>query len=140
FFLVGPVLFPVVLSGVIVTAWRAARDRDPVAPLLSLCVIVPFGDFLCKWLPLRLGDTWRMFLWPIGFAATAINIAMFSREGRPAWMVRSTVRWAHVAMASGIVLVAGTFLYSVAWPWNLFGKRDPVGSEAGYEQVASRAQ
>jgi hypothetical protein len=140
FFLVGPILFPVVLSGVLLTAWRAARDRDPVAILLSLCVIVPFGYFLWKSLTLRIGDTWPMFLWPIGFAATAINIAVFSREGWPAWMVRSTVRWAHVAIASGIALVAGTFLYSVAFPWNLFGKRDPVGSEAGYERVVSRAQ
>src|SRR4051812_15303708 len=139
FFLVGPVLFPVVLSGVILTAWRGARDSNPVALLLSLCVIVPFGYFLWKSFTLRIGDTWPMFLWPIGFAATAINIAMFLREGWPAWMVRSTVRWAHVAIASGIVLVAGTFLYSVAWPWNLFGKRDPVGSEAGYERVVNRA-
>ncbi len=140
FFLVGPVLFPVVLSGVILTAWRAARDRDPVAALLSLCVLAPFGYFLWKSLTLRIGDTWPMFLWPIGFAATAINVALFSRENWPAWMVRSTVRWAHVAIASGIALVAATFLYSVASPWNLFGKRDPVGSEAGYERVASRAQ
>ena len=140
FFLVGPVLFPVVLSGVILTAWRAARGRDPVAILLSLCVIVPFGYFLWKSLTLRIGDTWPMFLWPIGFAATAINIALFAREDWPAWMVRSTVRWAHVGVATGIALVAGTFLYSVACPWNLLGKRDPVGSEAAYEQVASRAQ
>ena len=55
-------------------------------------------------------------------------------------MIRSSVRWAHLAIASGIALVAGTFLYSVASPWNLLGQRDPVGSEAGYEQVASRAQ
>ena len=25
-------------------------------------------------------------------------------------------------------------------PWNFFGKADPIGGEAGYEQVASRAQ
>jgi 4-amino-4-deoxy-L-arabinose transferase-like glycosyltransferase len=139
FFLVGPVLFPVVLSGVTLTAWRAVRKSDAIALLLSLCVIVPFGYFLWKSLTLRIGDTWLMFLWPAGFAATAINIAMLSREGWPAWMVRLTIGWARVAIASGIVLVAGTFLYSVAWPWNLFGKLDPVGGEAGYEQIARRA-
>jgi hypothetical protein len=140
FFLVGPVLLPVVLSGVTLTAWRGARDKDAIALLLSLCVIAPFGYFLWKSLTLRIGDTWPMFLWPVGFAATAVNIAMLSREGWPAWMIRSTVRWARIAIASGIVLVVGTFLYSVAGPWNLIGKRDPVGSEAAYEQVASRAR
>ncbi|MGT2437935.1 hypothetical protein ACU4GH_21315 [Bradyrhizobium betae] len=32
------------------------------------------------------------------------------------------------------------FLYYVAAPWNLLGKIDPIGAEAGYEQVAARAQ
>ena len=32
------------------------------------------------------------------------------------------------------------FLYYVAAPWNLIGRTDPVGGEAGYEQVAARAQ
>jgi hypothetical protein len=140
FFLVGPILLPVVLSAVALTAWRAIRRRDAVAILLSACVIVPFGYFLWKSLTLRIGDTWPMFLWPIGFAAAAINIAMLPREGWPAWMIKSTIAWAHIAVASGILLVVGTFLYSVASPWNFFGKADPIGGEAGYEQVASRAR
>jgi hypothetical protein len=140
FFLVGPILLPVVLSAVSLTAWRAVRRRDAVAILLSACVIVPFGYFLWKSLTLRIGDTWPMFLWPIGFAAAAINIAMLPREGWPAWMIRSTIAWAKLAVASGIVLVVGTFLYSVASPWNFFGKADPIGGEAGYERVAGRAR
>ena len=32
------------------------------------------------------------------------------------------------------------FLYYVAAPWNLIGRTDPVGGEAGYQQVAARAQ
>jgi hypothetical protein len=139
FFLVGPILLPVVLSAVTLTAWRAVRRRDPVAILLGTSVIVPFGYFLWKSLTLRIGDTWPMFLWPIGFAAAAINIAMLPREGWPAWMIKSTIAWANLAIVSGIVLVVGTFLYSVASPWSLFGKADPIGGEAGYEQVASRA-
>jgi 4-amino-4-deoxy-L-arabinose transferase-like glycosyltransferase len=140
FFLVGPILLPVVLSGVALTAWRAVRRRDATALLLATCVIVPFGYFLWKSLTLRVGDTWPMFLWPIGFAAAAINIAMLPRENWPPWMIKSTIAWANVAVASGIVLVLGTFLYSVASPWNFFGKADPIGGEAGYEQVATRAQ
>jgi hypothetical protein len=125
---------------VTLTAWRGTRQRDAIAILLSASVIVPFLYFLWKSLTLRIGDTWPMFLWPIGFAAAAINITMLPREGWPAWMIKSTIAWANIAVASGIVLVVGTFLYSVASPWSFFGKADPIGGEAGYEQVASRAQ
>lgn len=140
FGLVGFVLLPVVLSGVALTAWRGYRRRDAVAILLSTCVIVPFGYFCWKSLSLRVGDTWPMFLWPVGFAAVAINIAMLPREGWPAWMIKSTISWAVAAIASGMVFVVLVFLYYVAAPWNLIGRTDPIGGEAGYKQVAVRAQ
>jgi hypothetical protein len=81
-----------------------------------------------------------MFMWPVGFAAAAINVAMLPREGWPAWMIKSTVWWAETAVVSGIITVALVFLYSVASPWNFFGSADPIGGEAGYEQVAARVQ
>jgi 4-amino-4-deoxy-L-arabinose transferase-like glycosyltransferase len=140
FGLVGFVLLPVVLSGVMLTMWRGYRNREPVAILLSTAVIVPFTYFFWKSLTLRVGDTWPMFLWPAGFAATAINIAMLPREGWPEWMIESTVKWARVAVISGIAFVIGVFFYYVAAPWNLIGRTDPVGGEAGYEQVVARAQ
>ena len=140
FGLVGFVLLPVVLSGVTLTAWRGYRSREPVAILLSTAVLVPFLYFLWKSLTLRVGDTWPMFLWPAGFAATAINLVMLSREGWPDWIVRSTFWWARVAVISGIAFVVGVFFYYVAAPWNLIGRTDPVGGEAGYEQVAARAR
>ncbi|HEY2213325.1 MAG TPA: glycosyltransferase family 39 protein [Bradyrhizobium sp.] len=140
FGLVGFILLPVVLSGLGLTAWRGYRRGDAVAILLSTAVIVPFAYFFWKSLTLRVGDTWPMFMWPIGFAAAAINIAMLSREGRPAWMVKSTISWAVAAIASGIVMVVLIFLYYVVSPWNFIGRTDPVGGEAGYEQVVDRAQ
>jgi len=140
FGLVGFVLLPVVLSGVTLTAWRGYFRREPVAILLSTSVIVPFGYFLWKSLTLRVGDTWPMFLWPAGFAATAINIAMLPREGWPEWMIKSTIKWARVAVITGIAFVVGVFLYYVAAPWNMLGRTDPVGGEAGYGQVAARVQ
>jgi 4-amino-4-deoxy-L-arabinose transferase-like glycosyltransferase len=140
FGLVGFVLLPVVLSGVTLTAWRGFRSREPVAILLSTAVIVPFGYFCWKSLTLRVGDTWPMFLWPAGFAATAINIAMLPHEGWPEWMIQSTIRWARIAVISGIAFVVGVFFYYVAAPWNLIGRTDPVGGEAGYEHVAARVQ
>jgi len=140
FGLVGFILLPVVLSGVSLTAWRGYLRGDAVAILLSTSVIVPFGYFFWKSLSLRVGDTWPMFIWPAGFAATAINIAMLPREGFPAWMIRSTISWANTAIVSGIAIVAAVFLYYVVTPWNFIGKTDPIGGEAGYEQVADRAQ
>jgi 4-amino-4-deoxy-L-arabinose transferase-like glycosyltransferase len=140
FGLVGFVLLPVVLSGVTLTAWRGYRTREPVAILLSTAVLVPFGYFFWKSLTLRVGDTWPMFIWPAGFAATAINLTMMSREGWPDWMVKSSFWWARVAVISGIAFVVCVFLYYVAAPWNLIGRTDPVGGEAGYEQVVERAR
>jgi hypothetical protein len=101
---------------------------------------VPFGYFFCKSLTLRVGDTWPMFLWPAGFAAAAINIAMLPREGWPAWMIRSTIAWVVRAIVSGIVFVVLVFLYYVASPWNFIGGADPIGGEAGYAQVVDRVQ
>src|SRR6202158_5655680 len=136
FGLVGFILLPVVLSGLVLTAWRGYRRGDAVAILLSTAVIVPFCYFFWKSLSLRVGDTWPMFMWPIGFAAAAINIAMLPREGFPAWMIKSTISWAKAAIASGIVFVVLVFLYYVVTPWNFIGRADPIGGEAGYEQVA----
>jgi hypothetical protein len=133
-------LLPVVLSGVALTAWRGYRNREPVAILLSTSVIVPFAYFFWKSLTLRVGDTWPMFLWPAGFAAAAINIAMLPREGWPERMIKSTVLWTKIAVVSGIAFVVGVFVYYAATPWNLIGRTDPVGGEAGYELVVARAQ
>lgn len=140
FGLVGFVLLPVVLFGTALTAWRGYRAREPVAILLSTAVLVPFGYFLWKSLSLRVGDTWPMFLWPAGIAATAINISLMPREGWSAGLVRATRGWARIAVVSGIGFVVVVFLYCVAAPWNLIGRTDPVGGEAGYQAVAARVE
>jgi 4-amino-4-deoxy-L-arabinose transferase-like glycosyltransferase len=140
FGLVGFILLPVVLTGVALTAWRGYRRLDAVAILLSTAVIVPFFYFLWKSLSLRVGDTWPMFMWPFGFAATAINLAMLRREGWPESFVRRSFGWVRLAIISGIAFVVGVFLYYVATPWNFIGKTDPVGGEAGFEQIVSRAE
>lgn len=140
FGLVGFVLLPVVLSGLAMTAWRGYRGREPVAILLSTAVLVPFVYFLFKSLTLRVGDTWPMFMWPTGFAAAAVNLAMMPKEGWSVRTIRSSIFWVKAALVSGIAFVVIVFLYYVAAPWNFLGKMDPVGAEAGYEQVAARAQ
>ena len=69
-----------------------------------------------------------------------LSLGLLPREGFPAWMVRSTISWAKAAVISGIVFVVAVFLYYVVTPWNFIGKADPIGGEAGYEQVVDRAQ
>ncbi|MET4766815.1 4-amino-4-deoxy-L-arabinose transferase-like glycosyltransferase [Bradyrhizobium ottawaense] len=140
FGLVGFVMLPVVLTGLVLTAWRGYRAREPVGILLSTAVLVPFLYFLAKSTTLRVGDTWPMFMWPVGFAAAAVNLAAMAKEDWSARMLRSSVFWAKTAVGSGIAFVVIVFLYYVAAPWNLLGKIDPIGAEAGYEQVAARAQ
>jgi hypothetical protein len=140
FGLVGFILLPVVAFGLALTAWRGYRRGDAVAILLSTSVIVPFCYFLWKSLSLRVGDTWPMFMWPIGFAAAAVNIAMLPREGFSAAAIRSNIRWANAAIVSGIGFVVLVFLYYVAAPWNFIGKNDPIGGEAGYQPVVERVQ
>jgi hypothetical protein len=139
FGLVGFISFPVVLSALVITASRGYRRLDAVAILLSTCVLLPFCYFFWRSLTLRVGDTWPMFMWPIGFAAAAINIVMLRREDRPG-MVKSAVWWSTAAIVTGIAFVVGVFVYYVATPFNFIGKNDPIGGEAGFEQVVSRAE
>jgi hypothetical protein len=139
--MVGFILLPVVLTGVAWTVWRGYRRFDAVAILLSTCVVVPLAYFFWKSLTLRVGDTWPMFMWPAGIAATAINTTMLRREGRPAWLVKSTVSWVVAAIACGVVTIAVLVLYYYFIDsWNFFGKKDPIGKEAGYERVVDRAE
>ncbi len=140
FGLVGFVLLPVTLFGVALTAWRGYRKREPVAILLSTAVIVPLGYFLWKSLTLRVGDTWPMFLWPAGFAAVAINLTRMPFEGWSVRLIKSTMFWARTAISTGIVFVVCVFLYYLIAPWNLIGRTDPIGTEAGYREVAARAE
>jgi 4-amino-4-deoxy-L-arabinose transferase-like glycosyltransferase len=137
FGLVGFVLLPVTLFGTVLTAWRGYARREPVAILLATAVLVPFVYFLWKSLTLRVGDTWPMFLWPAGFAAVAINVTRMPFEGWSVGLIKSTVSWARTAITSGIVFVVCVFLYYMFAPWNLIGRTDPIGTEAGYDVVAA---
>jgi 4-amino-4-deoxy-L-arabinose transferase-like glycosyltransferase len=138
--LVGFVLFPVVLVGMALTAWRGFRAREPVAILLSTAVIVPFAYFLLKSLTLRVGDTWPMFLWPAGFAAAAINVAVLPRENWRAGIIKATPFWAKTSVVTGIGFIVIVFFYYVATPFNFISRIDPVGSEANFDQLAARIQ
>jgi 4-amino-4-deoxy-L-arabinose transferase-like glycosyltransferase len=140
FGLVGFVLLPVVLTGVVLTAWRGFRRREAVAILLSTAVLVPFVYFLWRSLSLRVGDTWPTFIWPFGFAAAAINLSMLQKEGWSASFVAMSHRWVRIAIVSGIAFVVAVCFYYLAMPFNFIGRTDPVGGEAGYEAIVGRTE
>jgi 4-amino-4-deoxy-L-arabinose transferase-like glycosyltransferase len=140
FGLVGFVLLPVVLTAVVLTAWRGYRAGEAVAILLSTAVAVPLLYFVWKSLSLRVGDTWPTFIWPFAFAAAAINLAAMRREKWSETFVATSWRWARVAVVAGLAFVVAVFLYYVAAPFNLIGRTDPVGAEAGYQAVVDRVE
>lgn len=138
--MVGPVLLPVLLSGLAMTAWRGYRRLDASAVLLSTAVLVPLGYFVWKSMSLRIGDTWPMFVWPPAIAAAAVNLAVLRREQGTSWLVRQTARWMHIAIACGLGLVVVVFAYYTMSTSPLLGRLDPVGKEAGYAAIAARAE
>jgi hypothetical protein len=140
FGLVGFVLLPVVLTAVVLTAWRGYRRGEAVAILLSTAVIVPFVYFLWKSLSLRVGDTWPTVIWPFGFAAAAINLSMLRKEGWSPSFVAMSFNWVRIAIVSGIGFVVAVCFYYLVLPFNFIGRTDPIGGEAGYEAIVLRTE
>ena len=138
--LVGPILFPVALAGSAMLAWRGYRQNNPVFILLSTCALAPFAFFLWRSLSLRVGDTWPMLIWPFAFAATAINLAQIRKSPQTNWLLRMSRGWAVAAIVVGIILNVGAFYYYAISNTPGLGKRDPVGKESGYREVALQAK
>ncbi len=140
FVLVGLILFPVVLIGVAMLGRRGFRERDPVAILLSMCVVVPLGFFLWRSLYARIGDSWPLFVWPFGFACVAINLKRWGQEAPTSTMARIAPAVAEMTVVSGIGFVALVMLYYMSSNANYLTNNDPVGKEAGFAQLARAAQ
>ncbi len=140
FALVGPILFPVALAGAIMLAWRGYRQLNAAFILISTCALVPFAYFLWKSLSLRIGDTWPMLIWPLAFAAAAINLAEIRKQRQSGWVDRTAQSWAIAAIAFGIVLNGSIFYYYAISNFAFAAKQDPIAKEAGYGEIAARAK
>lgn len=140
FALVGPILFPVALAGAVMLAWRGYRQLNPAFILISTCALVPFGYFLWKSLSLRIGDTWPLVIWPFAFAAAAINLAEIRKQQQQGWIFRTAESWAKAAVALGIVLNIAVFYYYGVSNLVVSARQDPIAKEAGYGDIAARAQ
>ena len=119
-------------------AVRGYRTLAPVPILLSTAVIFPIGYFIERGFDARIGDSWLLFVWPIGFVCAAINLKQWQQELRsrlarigPAVMI--------FAIASGVAAVVAAELYYTAGSANYLKNDDPIGKEAGFAGVVAKA-
>jgi 4-amino-4-deoxy-L-arabinose transferase-like glycosyltransferase len=139
FFLLGPLLFPVVLIGTAKLGWRGFRAKDPIAILFSTCVAVPVGFLLWNSLYGRIGDSWPLFVWPFGFACVAINMKLWRQEAPGSSLARIAPLIAATTVFTGIGSVVLVMIYYVGANANYLANNDPIGKEAGFAQVVEAA-
>jgi 4-amino-4-deoxy-L-arabinose transferase-like glycosyltransferase len=139
FLLVGLLLLPIVLIGTGMMAIRGYRSLAPVPILLSTAVIFPLGFFLCHGFDSRVGDSWLLFAWPLGFLCATINLQQWHAESRSR-LARIAPAVMMFAIASGIAVVVTTEFYYVAGTANYFRNDDPIGKEAGFAALVADAE
>jgi 4-amino-4-deoxy-L-arabinose transferase-like glycosyltransferase len=137
--LVGILLLPIVLIGAGMMAVRGYRHLAPVPILLSTAFIFPFGFFLWHGFDARIGDSWLLFAWPLGFLCATVNLHQWHAQSRslPARIGPQVMAF---AIASGIAIVVAAELYYVAGTANYFRNDDPIGKEAGFAAVVADAE
>jgi 4-amino-4-deoxy-L-arabinose transferase-like glycosyltransferase len=139
FVMVGILLLPIVLIGTVMMAVRGYRTLAPVPILLSTAVIVPFGFFFAHGIDARVGDSWLLFVWPLGFVCATVNLKIWHTESRSRLAgIAPTVMI--FAIASGVATVVAVGLYYVVGTANYLGKDDPIGKEAGFASVVTDAE
>ena len=139
FFLLSPILFPVVLIGTARHGWRGLRLKDPIAILLTMCVACPLGFFLIRSLYGRIGDSWPLFIWPFGFACAAINLKFWRQDAPASSLARIAPDAALMTILTGIGLVVLVAIYYTAGSANYLGTSDPIGKEAGFARTIEAA-
>jgi hypothetical protein len=137
--LVGILLLPIVLIGAGMMAVRGYRNLAPVPILLSTAFIFPFGFFLWHGFDARIGDSWLLFAWPLGFLCATVNLHQWHAQSRslPARIGPQVMAF---AIASGIAIVVAAELYYVTGTANYFKNDDPIGKEAGFAAVVADAE
>ena len=139
FALVGFVLFPVILGGTAMLAARGYRKRDPISMLLSTAVLFPLSFFLWHGLSARIGDSWPLFVWPVGFICAAINLKDIRKLAPNSQPARIGPALMVVAIAFGLPFTAAAQIYYICGTANYLKRNDPIGKEAGFAGVATAA-
>ena len=139
FALVGVLLLPIVLVAASMLAVRGYRRRDPVSILLSTAVIFPLLFFLVRSFSARVGDSWPLLVWPIGFACAAINLKQWRQETLHSRMAHDSPAFLAFAILSGIAFVVAAHVYYILGSANYLGRNDPIGKEARFGDVVAAA-
>jgi 4-amino-4-deoxy-L-arabinose transferase-like glycosyltransferase len=136
--LIGIPLLPIVIGGTVMFALRGYRERAPIPILLSTATLFPLGFLLWHGLSARVGDSWSLFIWPMGFACASISVATSKLSPMSLW-ARTGPLLVVIAIASGIVFVAIAQVYYIWGTANYLRRDDPIGKEAGFSNVAAAA-
>jgi len=134
--LIGVVLLPIVIGGTAMFALQGYRERDPIPILLSTATLFPLGFLVWHGLSARIGDSWSLFIWPIGFACASISVATSKLSPMSLW-ARTAPLLVVIAIASGIAFVATAQVYYIWGTANYLRTNDPIGKEAGFSDVAA---
>jgi 4-amino-4-deoxy-L-arabinose transferase-like glycosyltransferase len=133
FGLVGLLLFPLLLWGAMRVFWRGWFEGNGALTLIALLPLTVFGYFLYRSFGLRINVTWPLIIWPFAVIATAIHLdRLFEKGGVWSW------KWAKIALSLGFISVALAYFYYVFDTKARLGKNDPIGAEAGFEEVAEQ--
>ena len=126
---VGPLLAPVIVWGTVVAVlrWR----RDPVLLALAVALLAPFLYLAERALHLSVNPSWAIVMWPFGVAALAIVAC------RDPASSKSLRRFTAAGIVTGLPLVVALLLHAALPGGVWLGPRDPIGADAGYEQVAA---
>jgi len=136
FVLIGVPLLPIVIGGTVMFAHRGYRERAPIPILLSTATLFPLGFLSWHGLSARVGDSWPLFIWPMGFACAAISVATSKGSPMSLW-ARTGPLLMVIAIASGVVFVATAQAYYIWGTANYLRTNDPIGKEAGFSNVAA---
>jgi 4-amino-4-deoxy-L-arabinose transferase-like glycosyltransferase len=136
--LIGILLLPIAIGGTVMLALRGYREREPVPVLLSTATLFPLGFLLWHGLSARIGDSWSLFIWPLGFACASISVATSKLSPMSRW-ARTGPVLVVIAIASGLVFVATAQVYYIWGTANYLRTNDPIGKEAGFADVAAAA-
>ncbi|MFB9265327.1 glycosyltransferase family 39 protein [Bradyrhizobium erythrophlei] len=139
FVMVGVLLLPIAMLGTMMMALRGYRGLAPVPILLSTAVIFPFAFFVEHGIDTRVGDSWLLFAWPLGFVCAVLNLKQWNAESR-SHLARVAPAVMIFAIATGVAFVVATELYYIAGTANYLGKDDPIGKEAGFASVVADAE
>lgn len=139
FVLIGVLMLPITLGGASMLAIRGYRERAPIPILFSTAALFPLAFFLWHGFADRIGDSWLLFAWPLGFVCALMNMRVIRKQSPMTRLAQAAPVLMVASIASGIAFVAIAQMYYTRGTANLLKKNDPIGKEAGFADVAAAA-